>query len=128
MTPLDKSWVIEEMLALRARRKARPPAIRRAKKIAMLKRKADELRKMAGGNPASSDRYWRFHNAAVSCALLAALAEHHDAPPPDYEDGLADCFSYSWANAAQTARLETFSLYGSPAQSIAEFGGSKGAF
>ena len=64
----------------------------------------------------------RIESAQVSLRLLASLAEHHAAPPPDYEDSLSDLSPYHWQRVVSDRRCERASLMRSSAEMVWEAG------
>jgi hypothetical protein len=58
----------------------------------------------------------------LNLRLLASLAEHHAAPPPEYEDSLSDLSPYHWQRVVSDRRCERASLMRSSAEMVWEAG------
>ena len=98
--------------------------IARASRIAALRAAADHLdsRRVDTRQSPMEWHNLRIESAQVSLRLLASLAEHHTASPPDYEDSLSDLSPYHWQQVVSDRRWERESLTPSSFASVVEAG------
>ena len=98
--------------------------IARASSIAALRAAADHLdsRRVDTRQSPMEWHNLRIESAQVSLRLLASLAEHHTASPPDYEDSLSDLSPYHWQRVVSDRRGERQSLIPSSFASVVEAG------
>lgn len=113
---IERAWIRQERMARQLRK--------RSERIAMLRQVADRLSEQgcASRVPQAREAYLRIESAQVSLRLLAALAEHHAAPPPDYEDSLSDLSPYHWQRVVSDRRWERVSLTPSSFASVVDAG------
>ena len=98
--------------------------IARASRIAALRAAANHLdsRRVDTRQSPMEWHNLRIESAQVSLRLLASLAEHHAAPPPDYEDSLSDLSPYHWQLVVSDRRWERVSLTPSSFASVVDAG------
>lgn len=98
--------------------------IARASRIAALRAAADHLdsRRVDTRQSPMEWHNLRIESAQVSLRLLASLAEHHTASPPDYEDSVSDRSPYHWQRVVSDRRCERASLMRSSAEMVWEAG------
>lgn len=90
----------------------------RRQKIAHMREHADKIER-SFQQRTYTGTWARAASAVVSLRLLASLAEHHDGPPPDYEDSLSDMSPYNWQRVAAERLFERHSICGSQAWLLA---------
>ena len=113
---IERAWIRQEQMSRRLRK--------RAERVKALRQAADRLGRMVTKSkvPQAREAYIRIESAQVSLRLLASLAEHHAAPPPDYEDSLSDLSPYQWQRVVSDRRGERESLTPSSFASVVEAG------
>ncbi len=113
---IERAWIRQEQMARRLRK--------RAERVRALRQAADRLSGMVTTSkvPQAREAYIRIESAQVSLRLLASLAEHHAAPPPDYDDSLSDLSPYHWQRVVSDRRCERASLMRSSAEMVWEAG------
>jgi len=113
---IERAWIRQEQMARRLRK--------RGARIQMLRQAADKIgtRLVCDRHTSLEEHNFRIESAQVSLRLLASLAEHHAAPPPDYEDSLSDLSPYHWQRVVSDRRCERASLMRSSAEMVWEAG------